>query len=109
MGQNFLLPDALQNTSNDLLNPQNILPVNSIYVGPECESFILAECPDFYTEVKSKCLNFYVTAVQEMLHRLPYNDEIFRDLRFLDPEIALCDASSHFSRFSKYSKTFWHL
>jgi len=39
-------------------------------------------------EIKS-CLSFYVTALQEMIQRLPYNDEIFHEFRFLDPNIAL--------------------
>lgn len=91
MGQNFLLPNALENISNDLLNSKNFLPVSSIYVGPECESYLKNECPEFIIEVKSKCLDFYTTALEEMLQRLPYNNEIFRELTFLDSKVALSD------------------
>ena len=93
IGKNFLLPAALQNISNDLLNPKNCLPISSIFVGPECELYLEIKCPEFIIEVKSKCLNFYTTALEEMLQRLPYNDEIFRVLNFLDPKIALHDES----------------
>jgi len=93
LGQNFLRLAALQNISNDLLNPKNFVPVSSIYVGPECESYLKTECSDFVIEVKSKCLNFYATALEEMLQRLPYNDEILRELKFLDPEVALRNES----------------
>ncbi|XP_032690779.1 uncharacterized protein LOC116853718 isoform X2 [Odontomachus brunneus] len=89
IGKNFLICNVLNNISDNILNPENFLPVNCINVGSDCESFLLAECPDFYIEIKSNCLQFYITAMQEMLHRFPYNDEILRELKFLDPEIAL--------------------
>lgn len=89
MGQNCLLPDALKNISNDLLNPNNFLPVTSIYVGPECEAYLKTECDEFINEVKSNCFNFYITALEEMLQRLPYNVEIFREFKFLNSEVAL--------------------
>ncbi|KYM96048.1 hypothetical protein ALC62_13298 [Cyphomyrmex costatus] len=47
-------------------------------------SYLKTECPEFLIEVKSKCLDFYTTSLEEILQRLPYNDEIFRELNFLD-------------------------
>ncbi|KYN16170.1 hypothetical protein ALC57_11581, partial [Trachymyrmex cornetzi] len=35
-------------------------------------------------EVYLKCLEFYKTIIREMLKRLPYNDEIFKQLRNID-------------------------
>lgn len=93
MGQNFLLPNALKEISLDILNPQNFLPISSIYVGPECELLLESESSEFVIEIKSTCLSFYITALQEMIQRLPYNDEIFRELKFLDPSIALREES----------------
>ncbi|KYN29362.1 hypothetical protein ALC57_01198, partial [Trachymyrmex cornetzi] len=61
--KNFILLDALQNISNDLLNLKNFLPVNYIFVGSECESYLEIECSEFLIEVKYKCLNFYTTAL----------------------------------------------
>jgi hypothetical protein len=89
MGQHFLVPNTLKNISMDVINPQNFLPLAQIYVGPECESLLQLESSDFVMEIKSKCLSFYTTALQEMIQRLPYNDDIFRELRFLDPSVAL--------------------
>lgn len=83
----------MKNFSIDVINPHNFLPLTSIYVGPECESFLQSESSEFVTEIKSKCLSFYTTALQEMIQRLPYNDEIFRELKFLDPNVALREES----------------
>lgn len=89
MGHNFLVPNTLKNIFADVINPQNFLLLAEIYVGPECESFLQLESSDFVMEIKSKCLSFYTTALQKMIQRLPYNDDIFRELRFLDPNVAL--------------------
>ncbi|KYN22585.1 hypothetical protein ALC57_05005, partial [Trachymyrmex cornetzi] len=44
-------------------------------------------------EIKLKCLQFYKTAVKEMLKRLPYKDTFFEMLTFIDPKIALYNES----------------
>ncbi|KYM96899.1 hypothetical protein ALC62_12436 [Cyphomyrmex costatus] len=93
MGYNFLLPHSLQNISIDVINPQNFLPTHSIYVGPECESLLELESLEFVIEVKTTCLSFYETALEGMIQRLPYNDEFFRELKFLDPAVALQEES----------------
>ncbi|XP_024872448.1 uncharacterized protein LOC112455009 [Temnothorax curvispinosus] len=93
IGNNFLLPEALKNISLEIINLQNFLPLNSIYVGPECESLLKLESLEFVIEIKSRCLSFYITALEEMIKRLPYNNEMFRELTFLDPSIALSDES----------------
>jgi len=43
-------------------------------------------------QIKLKCLDFYITAVREMLKRLPFRDTLFQQLTFLDPKIALYHA-----------------
>ncbi|RLU25331.1 hypothetical protein DMN91_001487 [Ooceraea biroi] len=93
MGYNFLLPTTLNTISLDVINPSNFLPVTSIYLGSECESFLQSESSEFITEIKSKCLSFYTTAVKEIIQRLPYNDKIFRELKFLNPNVALREES----------------
>jgi len=40
-------------------------------------------------KIRFKCLDFYITAVREMLKRLPFRDSLFQQLTFLDPKIAL--------------------
>lgn len=91
MGQNFLLPAALLSISLELTESRNFLPLDSIYVGPECEIFLKNQTSEFAKEVKLKCLDFYVTAVNEMLKYLPFNDVFLRGLKFIEPKFALSD------------------
>lgn len=93
MGSNFLVPNILSNISIDIINPKNFLPLSSIYLGPECESFLQLQSSEFVSEIKSNCQSFYITALQEMIQRLPYNNEICRELLFLDPNVALREES----------------
>jgi len=58
-------------------------------VGPECEGFLETLSVEDVHIIKSKCLDFYITAVQDMLKRLPCRDIFFEHLAFLDPQIAL--------------------
>lgn len=93
MGHNFLLPHALKNISMDIIHHHNFIPLSSIHVGPECEAFLQTQTGGFIANFKSTCLSFYTTAFQEMVEILPYNDEIIRELKFLDASIALSTES----------------
>jgi len=35
---------------------------------------------------KVKCLNFYVKAAKEMKSRFPINDQLFKEMAFIDPK-----------------------
>ena len=61
--------------------------VNNVYVGPDCESLLENLSLECAQEIKFKCLDFYITAVQVMLKRLPCKDTFFKQLTFLDPQI----------------------
>ena len=92
LGQNFLKLEALRNIDNlDLDDKNSINSEEDVYVGPECESFLESLELECAQEIRLKCLNFYITAVREMLTRLPFNDPFFEQLIFLDPAIALYD------------------
>lgn len=92
IGQNFIIPEALKDIVNLNIDNENILQhVNDVYVGPECENFLVTLFDDCVQEIKLKCLGLYKTAVREMLKRLPYRDIFFKQLAFLDPKIALFD------------------
>lgn len=92
IAQNFVIPKALENIINfDIENEENIRNVDNIYVGPECESFLETLSLECAKEVKFNCLQFYITAVREMMKRLPYKNNIFEQLQFLQPQIALYD------------------
>jgi len=89
---NFVNFNVLDNIFNlDLNDKNNIRHVDDIYVGPDCESFLKTLPLECMQQIKFKCLEFYVTAVQEMLKRLPCKDILFQQLTFLDPQIALYD------------------
>lgn len=89
MGQNFLLPGVLNKISLEIIQPQNFLHLNEIYLGSECEMFLKDQTSDFIENIKAKCLDFYITAIEEMIKRLPYNDAFFQNLKFLDSKISL--------------------
>lgn len=74
-----------------VIDPQNILPVDKIYLGSKCQTLLLDHNSEFAQEIRYKCLHFYVKAIEEMIKRLPFNDIIFRSLNFLDFKIALGD------------------
>lgn len=61
-------------------------------------------------EIKCKCLDFYVTAFEEMTKRLPFNDIVFRGLKFLHADLALRDAGrcvvKDINEIAKYFGTF---
>lgn len=88
MGQNFFLPGVLNKISLEIIQPQNFLHLNEIYLGSECEMFLKDQTSDFIENIKAKCLDFYITAIEEIIKRLPYNDEFFQNLKFLDSKIS---------------------
>lgn len=88
--QNFVNLDVLNDIFILNLNDQkNIKHIDNVYVGSECESFLETLSLECAQQIKFKCLDFYIIAVQEMLKRLPCNDLFFQQLTFLDPKIAL--------------------
>ncbi|XP_070511914.1 protein FAM200C-like [Cardiocondyla obscurior] len=90
LAQNFMTVEALNNIKNiNINNDKQILNLENVYVGPECEKFLELLSHECRVDFKLVCLNFYKIAVLEMLKRLPYNDSIFQSLMFLDPKIAL--------------------
>lgn len=39
--------------------------------------------------LKKNCLLFYITSAVEIIKRLPLNDNIFKEIRFIDSNVAL--------------------
>jgi len=91
MGQNFLLPAILQEISLNILDLHNLLPLNEVYVGLEREIFLKNQISEFAEEIKLKCLDFYISAVEDMMKRLPFNDFILRELKFFNSKLTLYD------------------
>jgi len=63
--------------------------LQEIYLGPECEEFLLIEPQERRTKIQQNCFEFYKTAdaVRKMMKRLPYIDTFFEQLSFLDPKV----------------------
>lgn len=96
IGQNFLIPDVLNEMHKiNKLQPCHYLPLESVYLGPECEQLLQTlprECEVGIHQLRRKCLDFYITATEEMKKRLPIQDEFFENLKFIEPNIALTTA-----------------
>lgn len=90
LAKNFMTVNSLKYINNlDIDDEQSILNLEQIHVGPECENLLESLSFECRQQVKSACLDFYRTAVLEMLKRLPYKDPFFEHLSFLEPKIAL--------------------
>ncbi|KYN10052.1 hypothetical protein ALC57_17824, partial [Trachymyrmex cornetzi] len=90
LGRNFMTVNSLKCINNlNVDNEQNILNLENIHVGFECENLLKLLPLECRQQIKLACLDFYKTAVQEMLKRLPYKDPLFEHLTFLNPKIAL--------------------
>lgn len=99
---NLVKIDVLENISTlDLLldNKDNIKPINDINVGPDCECLLETLSFECAQQIRLKCLDFYVTAVRARARNakasLPYKNELFKQLIFLDPNIALYNEGRH--------------
>lgn len=90
LAKNFMTVNSLKYINNlDIDDEQSVLNLEQIHVGPECENLLESLSFECRQQVKSACLDFYRTAVLEMLKRLPYKDPFFEHLTFLEPKIAL--------------------
>lgn len=91
IGQNFIKPDKLHENVN-VRSPHIYVDIETMYLGREC-SAVLNSITDqeAVTTIKKDCLNFYITALEEIQNRLPIkkDDNFFKSFVFLKPEIAL--------------------
>lgn len=78
----------------NVADPINYLPSKKIVFGTEYDDYI-KEFPETYDLVKTKCLDFYVTAAIEMKKRLLVYNNMFEQLRFLDPNYALYEYNTN--------------
>ncbi|XP_067214890.1 zinc finger BED domain-containing protein 5-like [Linepithema humile] len=89
IAQNFIIPEALKCIVNfNINNKKNIKDINMLVRNVSLLETLFLECAQ---EIKLNCLEFYITAVREMLKRLPYRDTVFEQLIFLQPKVALYD------------------
>lgn len=71
-------------------SPHIFLPLEGVYLGPECMELIQIIPKSEADRIKLDCLQFYIVALKEIQKRLPINsDTIFKEMVFLDQQIAL--------------------
>jgi hypothetical protein len=86
----FIKPCKL-NVKVQVRAPENYLPLESIYVGHECNN-LLKQIPDEAEKhkIRLNCLAFYIVALEELQLRLPTEENsIFKDFEVLNPIVAL--------------------
>jgi hypothetical protein len=90
IAQNFIISEALNNIATlNVDDEHNFKNFSDIHVGLECESFLKTQSCEFVQQIKLNCLEFYKTALKEIMKRLPYKDTFFEQLSFLTPNVAL--------------------
>ncbi|KYN29119.1 hypothetical protein ALC57_01438 [Trachymyrmex cornetzi] len=89
---NFLHPIAFENINK--INPKNpnmLLPLEKINIGFAAKTTLssIVNQDNDILEFKLRCLKFYQVAVEETLKRLPLDDKLIAELKFLHPTVAL--------------------
>jgi hypothetical protein len=74
---------------NNILHPTNYLPLNEIFVGPECENLLETLQPQKKKQIILNTLAFYVSMCEEILNRLPIGDTLFAEIAYFAPSIVL--------------------
>lgn len=92
LAQNFIKPEFLVTYKINTIsfsNPKMFLPECQIFIGTECEEFIKDFPSTLKCEIKNMCLQFYSTAAEEIVKRLPITNEFFKEFQFLESSICL--------------------
>lgn len=89
---NFLKPEVYAANSNlsqiNVKHPNNFQELENINLGIECEEFIHNMPQTEKNDILKMCLQFYITVAAQIQSRLPLNNNFFRNLQFLDPNVA---------------------
>lgn len=89
---NYIKLNVLVNKSLEDVNvvdPNNYWAAKDMVLGTECGNYIKDFSAEATELVKNKCLEFYITAALEIKKRLPINNHLFQQLKFLEPKVAL--------------------
>jgi len=91
ISQNFIKPKLINDNifRIDFNNKVNQLPILELFVGTECQNVLNLQPENKIVLFKEKCLNFYIISAQEIVKRLPLDNELIHELTFIDPNIAL--------------------
>ncbi|KAL0116492.1 hypothetical protein PUN28_009865 [Cardiocondyla obscurior] len=112
---NFLKSEILDELDIQLPifnSTDNHKPLVDIEVGKECEDYLNQLLNDGYTDevatIRQNCLQFYITAAEEICEKLPINNEFLSTLSILLPDVALSnkiDRQAVFDTLSFIAKT----
>ncbi|KAH7977729.1 hypothetical protein HPB49_003272 [Dermacentor silvarum] len=71
-------------------DPGTYVPLEQVYIGSECEEQLAVIEGDIAgkSEFRKRCLQFYVTVVQQLKSRLPYKDSLIKEM-FLQADVGL--------------------
>ena len=109
---NFLKSEVLKHLPNVTFSQHdNQKCLKEIFLGLECEEYLnqlmVTEDINVVTNIREHCLEFYVTAAEEICKKLPVNDKFLSALKVFLPQIALndTDRNASFSYISFVSRT----
>lgn len=90
LSQNFLKPQFVYKcVTINLKHPEYLQSIENIFLGTACMEHLKQQPRDLVHEFRIKCLNFYLTATQELKDRMPVHNSVFTEFKFLRPCIAL--------------------
>lgn len=62
-------------------SPHVSLPIQEVFLGPECEEFLKQLPEKNMLQIKMDCLKFYIKALEEIQNRLPLKTEsLFKEM-----------------------------
>lgn len=99
----FLKPELLKNVCNNIQFSQqeNQKSLNEVNLGFECEEYLDKLMKEGHTDivahVRKNCLQFCVTAAEEISKKLPINDKFLSKLKVLEANVALSDSDREIS------------
>jgi len=99
--RNFLKPELLSSLKEvdmpEFDKTENQISINEIYLGKECQIYlnnlITEGHADIVANIRRDCLQFYVTAAQDICKRLPIRDAFLSKLKVCDFNTALRDSN----------------
>lgn len=99
LGQNCIKKTELK-TNCIVRSPHVSLPIQEVFLGPECEEFLKQLPEKNMLQIKMDCLKFYIKALEEIQNRLPLKTEsLFKEMEFLNPMAAFGENKEEFKFF----------
>ncbi|EFN72092.1 Zinc finger protein KIAA0543, partial [Camponotus floridanus] len=113
ISEHFLKPDLLKHLLTNLSfhKKENQISLDNVNLGPRYEEYLYKLVKEGHanvvTIIRQNCLQFYITAAEEIRKRLPVNNIFLHKLQVFQPDVALFDKNreSSFNDVSFIAKT----